>query len=74
MNARVEFYRTDGSTIAREYTIGPTRKLSLDVGSIVPNSPVSARVTTSVPSVVERTMFFVKGGNLGSTNTMGILR
>ena len=68
----VDFQLPSGAVVARDFTVGPTSKLSLDVGQIVPNSPVSARVTADSPVAVERTMFFVKNGRLGSTNTIGI--
>ncbi|MBI2939481.1 MAG: hypothetical protein HYY04_03505 [Chloroflexi bacterium] len=74
MNVHVDFELPGGQVIGRDFTIGPTRKLSITVDQIIPDSPVSARVTTSLPSAVERTLFLNKLGSLGGTNTIGIAR
>lgn len=72
MSAHVDFDLPSGQVISRDFQIGPNRPLILSVNQIVPNSPVSARITTSMPSVVERTMFMNKLGELGGTDTIGV--
>lgn len=72
MSAHVDFDLPSGQVIGRDFQIGPNRPLILSVNQIVPNSPVSARITTSMPSVVERTMFMNKLGELGGTDTIGV--
>lgn len=68
----MEFFLQGGGTVVRQFTVGPARKLSVTVDDIVPNAANSARVSTTLPTVVERTMFFVKDGNLGGHVTVGI--
>ena len=70
--ANFEFFLEGGQVVTRQFTIGPNRKFSLTVDDIIPNAAVSTRVTTSLPTVVERTLFLAKLGNLGATNTIGI--
>jgi photosystem II stability/assembly factor-like uncharacterized protein len=72
MTARIDFQLPGGQVVTRNFTIGPTRALTLNVNDIVPNSPVSATVTTSLPSVVERQMFFTKLGSLGGHDATAI--
>jgi spore germination protein YaaH len=73
MTARFEFMLEDGRTVTREYQIQPDRVFDLELGShIVPAGGVSTRVITSLPSVVERTMFWTRDGSTGAHNTVGI--
>ncbi|HVC35565.1 MAG TPA: hypothetical protein VNL16_18810, partial [Chloroflexota bacterium] len=72
MSAHIDFDVPGGQVVGRDFTILPTRTLTISVNDIVVDSPVSARVTTSLPSVVERTMFFRKLGSLGGHDTIGI--
>lgn len=72
MTARIDFQLEGGQVVSRDFTIGPTRKLSVNVGDILVNSAFSARVTTNLPSVVERTMFFQKPSGTGATNAIGV--
>lgn len=72
MTARVDFQLEGGQVISRDLTIAAARKLSVNVGDILVNSAFSTRVTTSLPSVVERTMFFQKPGGTGATNALGV--
>lgn len=74
MNVHVDFQLPNGQVIGRDFAIGPTRNLVIRVDDIILNSAVSARVTTSLPSAVERTMLFGKAGSLGGHNTIGIAR
>lgn len=70
--SEVEFQLADGRTVERNFTVPSRRKLSIRVDDIVPDAAVSAEVSTSLPTVVERTMFFEKSGGLGVHNTIGI--
>ena len=72
MAAHLDFQLPDGRVVGRDVTIGPEQTARIDVNAIVPNRPVSTKVTTSVPAVVERLMFFAKGGALGGTDAIGI--
>lgn len=72
MTAHIDFLLPGGQVVGRDFTIGAGRPITINVNSIVPNTPNSARVTTSLPSVVERQMFFVKIGSLGGTDAIGI--
>lgn len=70
MSGQVEFQLPGGQTVVRGFVIGPRRSLILHVNSIIPGSPVSARITTNAPSAVERQMFFNKLGSLGGTDAL----
>lgn len=72
MTAHIDFLLPGGQVVGRDFTIGSGRPITVNVNSIIPNTPNSARVTTSLPSVVERQMFFVKIGSLGGTDAIGI--
>jgi photosystem II stability/assembly factor-like uncharacterized protein len=74
MNARIDFQLENGQVVTRDFLVNPTSKLSVDVGSFLPNNAFSAKVTTSLPSVVERTMFLNKLGSIGVTNAVGVPR
>jgi len=69
-NATVSFQLPGGQVVTRTFAIAPTRSLTINVNDIVPNSPVSASITTSQPSVVEREMFFTKLGSLGGHDSL----
>jgi len=72
MTAHLDFLLPSGQVVSRDVAVPANTPLSVDVNSLVVNSPVSARITTSLPSVVERQMFFVKNGSLGGTDALGI--
>ena len=72
VTARVDFQLESGQVITRTFTVPGQRKLSIRVDDIVPNAAVSARVQTSLPTVVERTMYIFKQGGVGAHNTVGI--
>ena len=74
MSAHIDFDLPTGQVIGRDFLISPNREFVLNVNNVIPNSPVSARVSTSQPSVVERILFFNKLGSLGGTDTIGISR
>lgn len=72
VTATFTFFLEGGQTVTRQFTIGPTRKFSLNVDTIIPSSAVSTRVTTNGSVVVERTLFLAKLGHLGATSAIGI--
>ncbi len=72
MAAHFEFMLENGQVVARDITVEPRRRSEVSVGSFVPPGGVSARVTTSLPSVAERVMFWVKEGNMGIHDAVGI--
>jgi hypothetical protein len=71
MSVHIDFQLANGVVIGRDFTIAPMRKRSVFVDEIV-QAANSARITTSIPSVVERTMFIHKFGVRGGHNTIGI--
>ncbi len=70
MSVHIDFQLATGQVIGRDFSIGPNRKLEVPVDNILSGAN-SARVTTSLPSVVERTMYIFKGGLIGAHNTVG---
>ena len=72
MSVRFEFMLENGQTQLQNATIQPGRNMDLDVESVVRSAGISTRVITSLPSVVERTMFWTKEGKVGTHNTVGI--
>jgi len=72
MSVRFEFMLENGQTQLQNATIQPGRNTDLDVESVVRSAGISTRVITSLPSVVERTMFWTKEGKVGTHNTVGI--
>jgi hypothetical protein len=71
MSVHIDFQLLSGLVIGRDLTVGPTGKSSIFVDDIIDGAN-SARITTSLPSVVERTMFMEKMGVRGGHNTIGI--
>lgn len=57
----VEFQRADGTTVAYQFPMPPTSRLTLDVNALVPDSDVSAHLVADRPVVVERTLYFSEG-------------
>lgn len=72
MDTRFEFMLEGGQLILENVTIQPFRAFDLAVESVVRSAPASARVTTSLPSAVERTMYWAKDGKTGAHDTIGI--
>jgi spore germination protein YaaH len=72
MQVHLELMLENGQVVVRDTTVDPRRALDLDVGSLVPSASFSATVTTSLPSAVERTMFWLKNGKMGAHDTMGV--
>lgn len=72
MQVRLELMMENGQVVVRNTTVDPARSLDLDMSSLVPAGSFSARVTTSLPSAVERTMFWTKDGKVGAHDTIAI--
>lgn len=70
MQIRIAFQLENGQEIEREFTAAPNSKLEILVDDFITGAN-SARVRTSLPSVVERTMLIFKMGSIGATNTIG---
>lgn len=69
MQIHLELMLENGSLLTRDMTAQPSQVLDIDPSEIAGAASFSARVTTSLPSVVERTMFWEKGGKLGAHAT-----
>lgn len=69
--AKVTFMKEDGSQVEREYTLGPTSRLSIYANEIVPGVSFSTRVVADRPVVVERAEYFGQGGGHGSMGSPG---
>lgn len=72
LSARLDFQLENGQVVTREFAVSANAKLSVNVNDLLPNNAFSTRVTTSLPSAVERTMFLNKLGSIGVTNAVGI--
>ncbi|MBI4494413.1 MAG: hypothetical protein HY690_16645 [Chloroflexi bacterium] len=69
-SVRLDLVQDNSSTVGQSYALAPHARLSVDVGTIAPNAAVSARVTASLPVVVERTLGLY--GGEGASNTVGV--
>ncbi len=70
MSVRIDFQLATGQVVPAFFTVNPNSKLEVEVGRIVTGAN-SARVTTNLPSVVERTMRIFKLGVVGAHDTIG---
>lgn len=68
----VEFMKPAGEVVPRSFVVPASSRLTIDVGVHVPDSSLSTVVTSDVPVVVERTMYFHDGQ--GGTNALGVPR
>ncbi|MFH1140718.1 MAG: glycosyl hydrolase family 18 protein, partial [Chloroflexota bacterium] len=62
------FMKDDGQVVVRQYDIGPYSRFTVQVNAVAPNAAHSTRIEASQPIVVERSMYFGRGG----TNTTGV--
>jgi hypothetical protein len=65
MSVHFDFMLPGGQVLTHDIAIDRNRRSEVSVDDIAPKTAVSARVTTSLPSVAERIMSFVKDGNMG---------
>ncbi|MGE5620395.1 MAG: glycosyl hydrolase family 18 protein [Sphingomonadaceae bacterium] len=73
MQARFQLMLEDGQVVTHDATVEANRSLDLEMDGVVRSASFSARVTTSLPSVVERTMLWAKDGKTGVHNTIGVM-
>ncbi|MBI2908366.1 MAG: hypothetical protein HYX92_12020 [Chloroflexi bacterium] len=66
--ATAYFMKDDGQVEVRQYTVAPNTRFTLQVNTVVPNAALSIRIEASQPVVVERAMYFGRGG----TDTAGV--
>lgn len=59
----VYFMKDDGWVVTKQYEIGAFSRFTLLVNTVVPNAALSLRVEASQPIVVERAMYFGRGGH-----------
>ncbi len=57
-NISVRFMKSDGTSTLRNYDLPPECRFTIGVNEIVPESDISARVTSSRPVLVERAMYW----------------
>lgn len=69
-NVTVAFMKEDGVTVEKQYAMQPTSRMTLEMNSILPNTPFSTRVRSDQPVVVERSMYFSDWW--GGHSSMGI--
>jgi Cysteine-rich secretory protein family/Family of unknown function (DUF5719) len=69
----LSFMRSDGGSITQQVKIEPRRRYSLHVDDVpgLESSEVSTQVTSSLPIVAERAMYFNYGGNDGGHDSIG---
>lgn len=72
MGVRFDLMREGGQVVSYDTTIQPSRVFTLETENLVRSAGFSARVATSLPSAVERTMVWAKQGKTGLHNTLGI--
>jgi len=62
----MEFMTRDTYESEQPTRIAPYARVSIPVKSYIPNSDVSARITSDVPIIVERSMYWSEGGHSSS--------
>ena len=60
--AVVTFMTDTGQNVVREYSLAAQSRATIDVNAVVPGTALSVRVDGDAPIVVERTMYFSRGG------------
>ncbi|MFH1486741.1 MAG: glycosyl hydrolase family 18 protein [Chloroflexota bacterium] len=63
VTASVSFVKDDGWVVTRQWEIGAFSRFTILVNGVVPNASLSLRVEATQPIVVERAMYFGKGGH-----------
>jgi hypothetical protein len=69
-SATLTFFFPDGTSTSRSVSVPSQGRTSVFVDLLIPQTAVATRVTSSIPIVAERSMYFA-GGN-GGHNTIGI--
>ncbi len=70
MDVEIDFFLETRQVVPAFFKISANSKLEVDVGKIVTGAN-SANVSTSLPSVAERTMYIFKQGSIGAHDTIG---
>lgn len=70
---QIDFMKPDGSIIKEDYAVAPMSRFTVHVDEIsgLGDTDVSARVTSNVPVVAERAMYFDYNGQAGGHVTTG---
>lgn len=68
-HATVTFGLANGQTVTRSVTVPGEGRTSLFANLLVPNQTITTRITSDLPIVAERSMYFGNGN--GGTNTIG---
>ncbi len=68
-NATLRFFFPDGTSTTRSVVVGGEGRTSLFLNQLLPQTAVSTVVTSDIPIVVERSMYFNSGN--GGTNAVG---
>ena len=63
VRATVTFMPENGANVAREYELSPMSRLTVPASPVVPDTAFSTRVDSSLPIVVERSMYFGRGSH-----------
>lgn len=69
-NATLTFFLADGRTVTRSFIVGSQGRASVFIDLLLPQTAVSTRVSSDLPIVVERSMYFSQGR--GGHNTVGL--
>jgi len=70
-NVTINFQLENGQVVPAFFTVGANSKLEVEVGRIVTGAN-SARITSSLPTVVERVMLIHKLGVIGGTDVVAV--
>lgn len=68
----LDFVLPNGQINRRDWQVPPHWRDELDINAWVPDTAVSTLVTSDLPTVAERVMFWTKGGNMGFTDAVGV--
>ena len=66
----VTFMQPSGKNTVKTYQVAPRSRFTIGVGSILPDTEVSARFTSNVPIIVERAVYF--NSRSGGTDSLTI--
>ena len=66
-NITIQFMKSDGNIVEKFITVGPTSRFTVDVNSCVPVQNVSTYMSSDIPVVAERAMYWNSGNitNIG---------
>jgi len=69
----LSYMRPDGGSITQQVKVAPRRRYSVHVDDVqgLESSEVSTQITSNVPIVAERAMYFNYGGNDGGHDSIG---